>query len=149
MSALESPMPAAWQQIFDSDFVRWIGMPLLIFAGRICDVTLQTLRIILLSSGKKRLAPLLGFFEVLIWVIVISHLVNNLATIPGYLAYAAGFATGTLTGIWLEQKLSIGMLLVRVITVHDATHLTAQLRATGYGVTEVEARGATGRAYLI
>ena len=148
MPASSSPF-LTLQQAVNSDLFHALGLPLLIFCARICDVTLQTVRIILLSSGRKNLAPVLGFFEVLIWIVVISQLVRNLATLTGYLAYAAGFATGTMTGIWLEQKLGIGFLLVRVITVHDATDLIARLRAGGFGVTEVAAQGATGRAHLI
>jgi uncharacterized protein YebE (UPF0316 family) len=149
MPGLSPDINVALQNFANSDFVHWIGLPLLIFVARIFDVTLQTLRIIMLSSGKKNLAPILGFFEVLVWVVVISQLVRNLATVAGYLAYAAGFATGTLVGIWLEKKLSIGMLLIRIITVRDATPLITRLRASGYGVTEVEAHGATGLASLI
>ena len=42
-------------------------LPFIIFFGRIVDVTLGTLRIIFVSKGEKYLAPLIGFFEVLIW----------------------------------------------------------------------------------
>ncbi len=57
-------------------------VPLAIMLARICDVTLGTLRIIFLARGMKVLAPLLGFFEVLIWLVAIGQIMQNLSSLP-------------------------------------------------------------------
>ena len=97
------------------DWYIWIGLPLLVFFARVVDVTLGTLRIIFTSRGKKVLAPLLGFVEVFIWVSVIAQITRGANNIVAYLAYAAGFATGNYIGMLIENKLAIGMLVVRAI----------------------------------
>ncbi|MDD2560397.1 MAG: DUF5698 domain-containing protein, partial [Bacteroidales bacterium] len=76
-----------------------ILLPLIIFFGRIIDVTLGTLRIIFVSKGQKTLAPLIGFFEVFIWIVVISQILSRANDLVAYLSYAAGYATGNYVGI--------------------------------------------------
>lgn len=134
---------------FDSTIFTWVIVPFLIFAARILDVTLMTLRIIFVSRGKRLLAPAFGFFEVLIWLLAIRQIMQNLNNPATYLAYAAGFATGNFIGLYLEEKLALGILVIRIITARDAAELIAHLWAAGYGVTSVEAEGATGRVKLI
>src|SRR5512136_2996901 len=93
---------------FNSDTFSYVIMPLLIFLARICDVSIGTMRIIFVSKGKKNIAPILGFFEVLIWITAISKIMQNLDDYINYVAYAAGFATGNLVGMILEEKLAMG-----------------------------------------
>ncbi len=133
----------------DSELFNWVILPLLIFLARITDVTLGTMRIIFLSRGKRNLAPVLGFFEVLIWIVVIGQLVRNLNNIACYVAYAAGFATGTYVGMKLEEKLALGLLAVRVIVVKGAQALVEHLVQAGYGVTRLSGTGATGAVDII
>lgn len=134
---------------FDPEVYAWVILPILIFFARVTDVTLGTLRIIFISRGKRHLAPVLGFFEVLIWIVAIGQIVQNLHSVTSYLAYAAGFATGNFVGMVVEDKLAIGTLIVRVILPTDAGQLCAQLSAAGYGVTSVDAEGATGQVALL
>ncbi|RCX16270.1 uncharacterized protein YebE (UPF0316 family) [Anaerobacterium chartisolvens] len=133
----------------DSNLFLWFILPLLIFISRIFDVSLGTMRIIFVSRGKKLIAPLLGFFEVLIWLIAIGQTMQNLSNIFCYIAYAGGFAMGTFVGILIEEKLAIGILVVRIILVKDECHLKERLAASGYGVTVVDAKGITGEVKLI
>src|SRR5512136_229975 len=93
---------------FSSDIFSYGLMPLLIFLARICDVSIGTMRIIFVSKGKKYIAPIMGFFEVLIWITAISKIMQNLDNYVNYVAYAAGFATGNLVGMILEEKLAMG-----------------------------------------
>ena len=79
---------------FGTDLYVFFLLPLLIFLARICDVTIGTMRIIMVSKGKKLLAPVLGFFEVLIWVMAIGKIMQNLSNPVCYIAYAGGFAIG-------------------------------------------------------
>ena len=91
-----------------------ILIPILIFVARIFDVSISTLRIILVNKGHSLLAPLLGFFEALIWVIVISQVMQNLDSPFNYFAYAAGFAAGTYVGIFMDKKLAMGTSLIKL-----------------------------------
>jgi uncharacterized protein YebE (UPF0316 family) len=127
-----------------SDFTAWVILPLLVFFARILDVSLGTMRIIFTSRGKRHLAPLLGFVEVFIWVVVISQIVQNLSNIAGYFAYAAGFAAGNYVGIFIEEKLALGTLVIRAILSETSDDLIDRLRASGYGVTSFLAQGALG-----
>ena len=137
------------EQLVNSDVYAWIILPVLVFCSRIMDVTLGTLRIIFIARGQRKIAPFLGFFEVFIWIVVVSQVIQNLHSPLAFIAYAAGFATGNYVGMRIEDKLAIGTLVVRVIVPHDATQLMAQLHETGYGVTSVDAHGATGKVTLI
>lgn len=135
---------------FTSGWVfTWIVLPVLIFLARILDVSIGTIRIVFIARGKRRLAPILGFFEVFIWIVVISQLVNNLNSLIAYVAYAGGFAAGNFVGMYIEEKLAIGMLLVRVIMPKDANKLAEQLANSGFGVTRVNAEGSSGPVTLI
>ncbi len=131
------------------DWYGWGFLPLLVFFARVIDVTLGTLRIIFISRGKRYLAPLLGFVEVFIWVAVISQLVHGANNVVAYFAYATGFATGNYIGMLIEDRLAIGTLVVRIILPNDAVNLVGHLRTAGYGVTSVDADGASGAVKLI
>lgn len=134
---------------FSSEMFTWIILPLLIFLARICDVTIGTIRIIFISRNKKFLAPLLGFFEILIWLLAIGQIMRNLTNVACYVAYAGGYATGTFVGIYVEEKLAMGILLIRIITKKDAFELIKFLRSANYGVTSIDAQGATGQVNVI
>ena len=134
---------------FDPTIVNWVIIPLLIFLARIIDVTLGTLRIVFISKGEKVLAPLLGFVEVLIWLIAITQVMQNLNNFASYLAWAGGFATGNFLGLRIEQKLALGQMVVRVITVEPADELIERLAGQGYRLTCIDARGTRGKVNLL
>lgn len=134
---------------FDSNLFSYAIMPLLIFMARICDVSIGTLRIIFVSKGKKNIAPFLGFFEVLIWIIAISKIMENLDNYINYIAYAAGFATGNLIGMIIEEKLAMGIQMIRVFTNDRGMDLVKTLNISGFGATSVEAHGAKEKVSLI
>ncbi len=132
-----------------SDTFAYFALPLMIFLARISDVTLGTLRIIFVSRGNKTIAPILGFFEVLIWVIAISNIIQHLDNVYCYLAWAGGFATGNFIGMRIEERLAIGVNLVRIITKKEANQLIGELHSSGYGATVVDARGKDGEVHVI
>lgn len=136
-------------EFIHSDLFTYVLLPLFIFCARICDVTIGTLRIIFVTKGMRKVAPLFGFFEVLIWLIAISRIMENLDNWICYLAYAAGFATGNFIGMFIEEKLAIGHEMIRVITRRDATNLINELTETGHGVTSVKAHGVEGEVAII
>lgn len=133
----------------NSDLVTYVLLPLFIFLARIFDVSLGTLRIIFVTKGMRSVAPLVGFFEVLIWLLAISRIMQDLDNWLCYIAYAAGFASGNFIGMYLEERLAIGHEMIRVITRKDATNLVQELRGKGYGVTSVKAEGIEGEVAVI
>jgi uncharacterized protein YebE (UPF0316 family) len=136
-------------EFINSDLIRYVLLPLFIIVARIMDVSFGTLRIIFVTKGMKRVAPLVGFFEVLIWLLAISRIMQDLDNWVCYIAYAIGFATGNYIGMYLEEKLAIGHEMIRVITHKDATSLVNELREKGYGVTSVNAHGIEGEVAVI
>lgn len=138
-----------FKEVFSQDTYAMIILPLFIFVSRILDVSIGTIRIIFVSRGKKFLAPVLGFFEVLIWIIVIGQVMQNLGSFFSYVAYAGGFATGTLVGMIIEEKLAIGVVVVRIIVMKEQCRIQKRLSEAGFGVTSVDAQGKTGEVKII
>lgn len=134
---------------FDSTLFSYILMPILIFLARICDVSIGTMRIIFVSKGKRNIAPILGFFEVLIWITAISKIMENLDHYINFIAYAAGFATGNFVGMIIEEKLAMGILMVRVFAYEKGNEMVQNLNEQGFGATVVEAHGAREKIDLI
>lgn len=139
----------SFEQLFPPDLYAYVILPLMIFGARVLDVSLGTLRIIFVARGRRYIAPILGFFEVFIWIVVVSQVIRNLDSLVGFVAYAGGFATGNYVGMWIENKLAIGTLLARVIIPGSAYDLIERLHAANYGVTSVDAHGATGAVDLV
>jgi uncharacterized protein YebE (UPF0316 family) len=133
----------------NSELFTWIILPGIIFIARICDVTIGTIRIIFVSKGNKILAPILGFFEILIWLLAIGQIFKNLDNVACYIAYAGGFAMGNYVGIFIEQKLAVGIHVIRIITRKDASKLIEKLKSEGFGITLINGNGKTGPIKII
>jgi uncharacterized protein YebE (UPF0316 family) len=133
----------------DSTTYVWFVLPVLVFFARVTDVTLGTLRIIFISQGKRKLAPLLGFVEVFIWITIVSQIVSYAHNLLAYLAYAAGFAAGAFVGMFIEDKLALGTQVILAIIQENASQLVTHLHDAGYGVTCVDGEGANGSVKLI
>lgn len=135
--------------INDGPTFMYIILPLLVFLARIFDVTIGTLRIIFVSKGLKHFAAVLGFFESLIWLIAVAQVMQNLNSWQTYIAFACGFGAGNYVGVVLEERIALGNLLIRIITMKEADELVDVLWKAGYGVTSVDARGESGPVKLI
>lgn len=135
--------------ILTPEIFAYVILPVMIFCARICDVTMGTLRVIFISKGIRYLAPFIGFFEVIIWLLAIGQVMNNLTNVVSYIAYGAGFATGTYIGMYIEEKISLGLTSVRIITKEDPQELMQYLRSHNYGVTSVDGEGTTGRVRMV
>jgi len=131
-------------EILNSPYFDYLILPLMIFVLRIFDVSLDTMRIIFMTKGYRKIAPIIGFFEILIWIVAITRIMENLNNWVTYVAYAAGFATGNYVGMLLDEKLAIGHELIRVITKIEPAGLAGKLRDAGFGVTSVNATGMQG-----
>jgi uncharacterized protein YebE (UPF0316 family) len=127
----------------------YIILPILIFLARIVDVSIATLRIMFVMSGKKFLAPILGFFESFIWLVAISQIFQNIDNAFSYLAFAGGYATGTFVGMLIEEKLALGNVVVRIITRRDANALIEHFRNTKFYYTNIPAEGREGQVNIL
>jgi uncharacterized protein YebE (UPF0316 family) len=133
----------------DSSLFTWVILPLLIFFARILDVSIGTLRLIFVSKGYKFYAPFLGFFEVIVWLLAIGQIMQHLDNFLCYIAYGLGFATGNYLGIYLDEKMSLGTVLIRVVPKMDTTNLINHLREQSFGASLVDIEGMTGKLKMI
>lgn len=134
---------------YDSSLFTYGLLPLLIFISRILDVSLGTIRIVMVSKGQKLWAPILGFFEVLIWLVAISKIFQNLDNWVCFVAFATGFAAGNYVGLCIEERLAVGIVKIQIITRKSAKKLIENLIDAGYGITHHEAQGSAEKVSII
>lgn len=135
--------------LYNSEIFKWVILPILLFISRIMDVSLGTIRIIYVSRGMKFLAPIVGFFEVILWLIAVGQIMQNLSSPIHYIAYSGGFAMGNLVGMLIEEKLAVGKVVVRVILQKQGCEIARQLSSAGYGVTHMDAEGSRGPVKIL
>jgi len=136
--------------IISPEFYSWVILPLLIFFARICDVSMETIRVIYISRGIKYLAPIIAFFEIVIWLLAMEVVMQDLANIANFLAFALGFAMGTYVGLVIEEKLSIGMVILRIVTTDESNEeIVAFMQSENYGITTLDATGSRGSVKMI
>ncbi|HOO46150.1 MAG TPA: DUF2179 domain-containing protein [Deltaproteobacteria bacterium] len=133
----------------DSSIYTWVVLPVLIFLARVTDVSLGTIRIIFISRDLRYLAPVIGFFEILIWLLAIREIMQNLNNPACFIAYALGFSSGVYVGMYIENKISIGRVIIRIITKVEADELVHFLKTAGYGITAIDATGVTGPVKVV
>jgi len=131
------------------ELFAWVILPLLIFLSRVTDVTIGTARVVFISRGYKLLAAFSGFWEVLIWLLAMGQIMKNLSNPMCYVAYASGFALGNYVGVTLTERMSLGVVLVRILTHENAESLIESLKAAKYGLTCIDGRGAFGPMKVI
>lgn len=107
------------------------------------------MRIIFVARGHKFLAPLLGFFEIMIWLFAIGETMRNLDDWTCFIAFALGFTLGNYLGIVIDKRLALGTAIVRIITNRDPSTLIARMRAANFGVTALDGHGATGKVQIV
>jgi len=123
--------------------------PLAIFALRIVDVSMATMRMLLSVRGQRHIVPLIGFFEVMLWLFAAGNAIRYLDSPLHVIGYAGGFATGTVVGLWVEEKLAFGLATVRVFSRRPAGVLARALRDQGHGATEFAAVGREGPVEVV
>ncbi len=134
---------------YDTNLFTYGLLPALIFLSRVLDVSFGTIRIVMISKGHKLWAPILGFFEIFIWLLAISRVFQNLDNWVCYFAYAGGFACGNYVGLLIEEKLAVGIAKIQIITRKNANQLIANLIEAGYGITHHEAKGSSETVSII
>ena len=123
--------------------------PLVIFLLRIVDVSLATTRMLLAVRNQKLVVPIIGFVEVLVWLFAAGNAIRFLDSPLHVIGYAAGFAAGNVVGLWVEEKLAIGLATIRIISAHGGVELADALREHGFGVTEFAGQGREGRVEVV
>lgn len=121
----------------------------LVFALRVFGVTLATVRVLIMTRGRKLLAASIGFFEVLVYALAIGYVVNNLSNVWNLLGYSLGFAVGTLVGMWLEGRMALGYASVRIVSKYRGHALADAIRDAGYGATVEWGEGRDGAVGLV
>lgn len=137
-------MLAYFWEMAEFDLYAWVVLPLIIMLCRIADVTLGTMRIILVTKGYRNLAPIAGFFEVLIWLFVITQIIKHIDNFACYLGWALGFAIGVYVGAFIEGKIALGIIIIRMIVSDSPEELMNALRNGGFSVTHVDGQGSKG-----
>lgn len=136
--------------IISPELYAWVILPLLIFIARIGDVSMETIRVIYISRGIRYLAPIIAFFEIIIWLLAMEVVMSDLSNIANFFAFAFGFAMGTYVGLVIEEKLSIGMVILRIVTTEESNEeITAFLQSENFGITSLDAKGARGNVKMI
>ncbi len=119
-------------------------LPVAIMFLRIIDVSLGTVRLIMVFRGRRITAAVLGFFEVIIWLTAITAIISHITDWVNVIFYGLGFALGNVVGMMIENIMAVGQQVVRFISTEESDKITRILRAKGYGVTEVVASGREG-----
>lgn len=117
---------------------------LLIFFCRVVDVSLGTVRIIYLTRGQSTLAAIIGFFEMIIYIVALGAVIGNLDHPLNIVIYALGFSAGSFVGSKIEEKIAVGFVNVQIITMQICNGIEEALRQMGFGVTSVEGSGREG-----
>lgn len=115
-----------------------------IFFARIIDVSLGTVRMILTIRGDRYIAAVIGFFEILVYVVALGKVLGSLDEPARLILYCLGFASGVVVGTWVEEMLALGYRGVQVTTDKANQALVNQLREEGYAITTWDAEGLGG-----
>jgi uncharacterized protein YebE (UPF0316 family) len=126
----------------------WLGAGM-IFMLRVADMSLDTLRVLVVMRGRKGYAWVLGFFQASIFVLAISSVLQNLDNLLNLVGYAGGFATGNVVGMLIEERLAIGHTQLSIVSPRLGNAVAEKLRNEGYAVTEIPARGKDGTVNLL
>jgi uncharacterized protein YebE (UPF0316 family) len=111
---------------------------------------METIRVIYISRGIKYLAPIIAFFEIVIWLLAMEVVMQDLANIANFMAFALGFAMGTYVGLVIEEKLSIGMVILRIVTTDESNEeIVSFMQSENYGITTLDATGSRGSVKMI
>ncbi len=138
-----------FEVFLSSPWYTYLILPLFIFLARVVDVSMGTVRIVFISRGYKFWTPILGFFEVLVWILVIRQIFDNLSNPITFIAYAGGFAMGTYAGMRIEEKFAVEKVNARVFTHKNPDKLIKSLKKENYKLTILSGEGPSGEVKVI
>ncbi len=122
---------------------------LTLFSLRLVDISLYTVRIMMVVRGRKRMAWIFALCQSLVYVTALRAILSDMGNWGKIIGYSAGFATGVVIGMFIEGRLAIGHTHLRVTSSGHGTELADRLRHAGYAVTEVSAYGKDGMVTLL
>lgn len=123
--------------------------PFVIFFIRVIDVSMAVVRMILAVRGRRGLAAVIGFFELLLWLMAAGNALKHLDSWMHVVGYAGGFAVGNYTGVWIEQRLALGLNSVRAVLRFDGSDIAQKLREAGFAVTVMAGTGMGGSLEIL
>lgn len=126
-----------------------LGWAFLIFLLRLINMSLDTLRILAVLRGRKTASWIMGFFQVLIYLFIISWVLDDLSNLGKFIAFCAGFATGSAFGMIIEERIGMGYADIRIISAGHGPALAKSLRQAGYAVTEMSGSGISGTVEVL
>lgn len=135
--------------MFDFDIISYILLPVLIFLARVADVTVATVKLMFVVNNARRMAAILGFFEALITIVALSRIIQDASNMFSFVMYAAGFATGTYAGMWIEEKMAYGNVLVRIIGKSIPDPFLVYLSDNSYRYSKVDANDQSGNTQVL
>jgi len=125
----------------------------MIFLARVTDVSLGTFRILQLVRGHKIAATMIGFFEIMIYMAVLSHILGGGRTLKTMelLAYCTGYAFGNYVGAFMEDKFMKGYTMLEAMAPcsDETLKVVDDLRDRGFGTTMIRGEGKNGPRYII
>jgi uncharacterized protein YebE (UPF0316 family) len=111
---------------------------------------METIRVIYISRGIKYLTPIIAFFEIVIWLLAMEVVMQDLASIANFPVFAPGFAMSTYVGLVIEEKLSIGMVILRIVPTDESNEeIDAFMQSENYRITTPDATGTRGSVRMI
>jgi len=135
------------EAIFSSTNI-WL-IALLIFIMRVLNMTLDTLRMMVVMRGMKTLTFILGFFQTAVFVLALGSVINDLNNPLNTIAYSLGFATGNVVGMMIEKCLALGSVNITIMSPTNGRQIAETLRGKGHAVTEIPARGKDGSVEVL
>ncbi len=135
------------EAIFSSTNV-WV-IAFLIFILRVLNMTLDTLRMMVVMRGMKTLTFILGFFQTAVFVFALGSVINDLNNPLNTIAYSLGFATGNVIGMMIEKRLALGYINITIMSPTNGRQIAETLRGKGHAVTEIPARGKDGAVEIL
>ncbi|HEX9797554.1 MAG TPA: DUF5698 domain-containing protein [Anaerolineales bacterium] len=126
----------------------WL-VTIVIFLLRVTDMSMDTLRVLFVIRGRRPLAWVFGFFQSMIWVVAITSVLSTMDNPLNLIAYAGGFATGNVVGMWIEERMAIGFGHMRIMSSRRGSAIADTIRQAGYAATELAGRGRDGMVTVI
>lgn len=139
-------IPIVMEQLIGNSV--WLGA-LFIFLARVVNMALDTLRVFMVVRNRRAIAWVMGFAQTLIFVLVFTYVIQDLDNVLNLIAYAGGYATGNVVGMWIEARMAVGHSNIRIMSPSRGSALAERLREEGFAVTELSGRGKDGMVSVL
>jgi uncharacterized protein YebE (UPF0316 family) len=130
------------------DYNLYLGA-VIIFICRVLDVTMGTFRVQMIVKRRKLASAMLGFFEIMIFILIVSRVIKDIGNWINVIAYCGGFAIGNVVGIYITDKLSKELVSVGIISKNKWQEIEQKLRREGFGVTRNVGYGKDGEVQVL